>query len=143
MIRVIAFVVLPSDANIVELLLDVTCIKPQYKLGWYLNYLLFCYVVFSVYQLLRRKSKNKAIILLVVLLTAVWMLMERFSLNPIALIGKYSYEIYLTHGYMFALMHSIVMIPLFILCIGAGSVGLNCGIDYMRKISSEKRWKNG
>lgn len=72
----------------------------------------------------------------VMLLTAVWTLMKRFSLNPAALIGKYSYEIYLTHGYMFALMRSIVMIPLFILCVGIASAGLHCGIDYMRKISS-------
>lgn len=72
----------------------------------------------------------------VMLLTAVWTLMKRFSLKPAALIGKYSYEIYLTHGYLFALMRSIAMIPLFILCIGIASAGLHCGIDYMRKISS-------
>lgn len=58
------FVVSPRDATIVELLLDITCIKPRYMLGWYLNYLLLCYVVFSVYQLLRRRIGNKAMILL-------------------------------------------------------------------------------
>ena len=72
----------------------------------------------------------------VMILTAVWTLMKRFLLKPAALIRKYSYEIYLTHGYMFALMRSIVMIPLFILCVGIASAGLHCGIDYMRKISS-------
>lgn len=222
LIRVIAFVVSPSDVTIVEFLLDVTCIKPRYMLGWYLSYLFFCYVVFSVYQLVRRRFGKKAMVLMaavavisffasptelqaeqslsfmagvflsenkesailgrlkarswmvtavaflvgsvafllkqldilnfsywvyllqmiykfgwaVMLLTAVWTLMKRFSLNPAALIGKYSYEIYLTHGYMFALMRSIVMIPLFILCVGIASAGLHCGIDYMRKISS-------
>ncbi len=218
--RVIVFVVTPSDATVVELLLDVTCIKPRYMLGWYLNYLLFCYVVFSVYRLIRRSFGNKVMLLLVavsvisfftsptelqaeqslsfmtgvllsenkdsailvrlkkrpwivtivtflvgsvafllkqldfldfsywvyllqmiykfswavMLLTAVWMLMQRFSLKPAALIGKYSYEIYLTHGYMFALMRSIAMIPLFILCVGIASVGLHCGINYIRRI---------
>ncbi len=216
------FVVSPRDATIVELLLDITCIKPRYMLGWYLNYLLLCYVVFSVYQLLRRRIGNKAMILLaavavigffisptelqaeqslsfmagvflfenkesvilgrlktrswmvmvaaflvgtvafllkqldlldfsywvnllqmiykfgwaVMLLTGVWMLMKRFSLIPAALIGKYSYEIYLTHGYLFALMHSIATIPLFVICVGITSAGLHCGINYMRKISS-------
>ena len=216
------FVVSPSDATIVELLLDVTCIKPRYVLGWYLNYLMFCYVVFSVYQLCRQRFGNKAMVLMtaaavisffasptglqaeqslsfmagvilsenkesailgrlktrswmvivvaflvgsvafllkqldilnfsywvyllqmiykfgwaVMLLTAVWTLMKRFLLKPAALIGKYSYEIYLTHGYLFALMRSIAMIPLFILCVGIASAGLHCGINYLRKISS-------
>lgn len=218
--RVIAFVVTPSDATIVELLLDVTCVKPRYMLGWYLNYLLLYYVVFCVYQLIRRRFANKAMVLVVavavisffasptelqaeqslsfmagvllsenkdsailgrlktrswmvtvvaflvgsvafllkqlgildfsywvyllqmiykfgwavMLLTAVWMLMQRFSLKPVALNGKYSYEIYLTHGYLFALMRSIAMIPLFILCVGIAAAGLHCGINYMRRI---------
>lgn len=224
MTRGIVFVVSSSDVSIIELLLDVTCIRPRYNLGWYLNYLLFCYVIFSVYQLFRRRLENRALFLLiavavisffvspselqaeqslsfmagvllsenketetatlgrlkarswivtvvtflvgtvafllkqidlwdfsywvwllqmiykfgwaVMLLTAVWMLMMRFSLKPAALIGECSYEIYLTHGYMFALMCSIAMIPLFILCVGITSAGLHYGINYMRKISS-------
>ena len=223
LIRVIAFVVSPSDATtIVELLLDVTCIRPRYVLGWYLDYLLFCYVVFSVYQLVRRRFGNKAMVLMVavavisffvsptelqaeqsmsfltgillseykdsailsrlksrpcgvteaaflvgaaafvlkqlrilefsywiyllqmiykfgwavMILTAIWTLMKRFSLKPAAFIGKYSYEIYLTHGYLFALMHSIAMIPLFIVCVGLASVAVHCGINYLRRIIS-------
>lgn len=220
--RIIVLAVTPSDATIVELLLDVTCIRPRYVLGWYLNYLLFCYVVFSVYQLIRRRFGIKAMVLLVavvvisffvsptelqaeqsmsfltgillseykdsailtrlksrpcgvteaaflvgavafvlkqlrilefsywiyllqmiykfgwavMILTAIWTLMKRFSLKPAALIGKYSYEIYLTHGYLFDLMRSIAMIPLFIVCVGLASVAVHCGINYLRRIIS-------
>ena len=216
-------VVTPSDATtIVEFLLDVTCIRPRYVLGWYLNYLLFCYVVFSVSQLIHRRFGSKAMVLLVavavisffisptelqaeqgvsfltgillseykdsailnrlksrpcevtetaflvgavafvlkqldilhfaywinllqmiykfgwavMILTVIWTLMKRFSLRPAALIGKYSYEIYLTHGYLFALMRSIAMIPLFIVCVGLASVAVHCGINYFRRIIS-------
>ena len=204
--------------TITEFLLDITCISPQYVLGWYLNYLLLCYVAFSVYWLMKQKFGNKALIFLfciavisfwitpvelqaeqsasfltgillseykksavlekvksyskifagvsfgvgavafglkqvglfhfsyginflqmiykfawaIMLLVAVWMLMQRFTLKPVALLGKYSYEIYLTHGYMFSLMRSVIMIPLFILCVISASMVLHCGIYLIR-----------
>lgn len=230
MTRGIVFVVSSSDVSIIELLLDVTCIKPRYNLGWYLNYLLFCYVIFSVYQLVRRRVGNKAIVLMVAVsvisffasptelqaeqslsfivgvflsenkeaailgrlkarpwmaavvawlvgsvgfllkqldildfsywiyllqmiykfswvvmfLIVVWTLMKRFSLKPVAVLGKYSYEIYLMHGYMFTLMRSIAMIPLFILCVGITSAVLHCGINHIKNkwLEEVKKWMN-
>ena len=52
LIRTVMVITKHNDITALDFLFDITCIKPLYGLGWYLNYLLLCYVVFSVYQLL-------------------------------------------------------------------------------------------
>lgn len=63
--------------------------------------------------------------------------MQRFSLKPLAFLGKYSYEIYLTHGYLFNLMHSVAMLPIFILSVGTVSGIVHCGMKIMRKLINQ------
>lgn len=50
--------------------------------------------------------------LMLILISTI--LVQKYRMNTIALIGEYSYEIYLTHGYFFELMKGIFQIPVFL-----------------------------
>lgn len=219
MTRGIALAAAPGEVSMMDFLLDIICIKPQYGLGWYLNYLFIWYVIFSVYQLLRQRYGKKAIVALiaasvisffisptelqaeqslsfltgillseykesgilarlkaqslmviaaafligaaafvlkqirilefpywiyllqliykygwaVMLMMVLWRLLQRFPLRSVGFIGKYSYEIYLIHGYMWGLMKSIATIPVFILGVSVASLGLHHAMELVRR----------
>lgn len=66
LIRTVMVITKHNDITALDFLFDITCIKPLYGLGWYLNYLLLCYVVFSVYQLLKSKLEQKSIFIIAI-----------------------------------------------------------------------------
>lgn len=221
LIRTFMVIADPNDITVLDFLFDITCIKPLYGLGWYLNYLLLFYVVFTIYQLSKRRFQQKSIFIIaiaasisfivgptelqaeqclsfitgvvlseykiapthkkapldswkeavvaflvgalafilkrvnifesihwiyfiqviykyswaVMLVLVVWIVIQRVTLKPAATFGKYSYEIYLIHGYMFHLMKSIANIPIFVLFIGVSSMVLHCLIKYLSRIA--------
>ena len=55
-----------TDFDLLDFVLDITCIKPLYGNGWYLQYLLGWYIVFWIVMKVPLLQKHKLVILLVV-----------------------------------------------------------------------------
>ena len=229
MTRIFISIYAGQSISVPTLLLDVLCINPKYVLGWYLQYLLVCYLIFCVYWFLRQKNKTVALLGLLAVsiisffisptelqaeqslsfITGVflsenrktniirkfvrkplmgglifivigmvafltkqlfglqstlciyglqliykysWAIMlvlvstlfvQRYRLNIVAIFGKYSYEIYLTHGYLFGFLRSFVKIPAFFGIEFLLTALLNKTLAIMKKGVSRISLKNG
>ena len=62
--------------NIIDFILDVTLISPQYHNGWYLNYLLTCYIVFYLVIRVPFLTKHKIIVFTVLSVASFFLLRE-------------------------------------------------------------------
>lgn len=71
----VRFAMLPVTPNvtIVNFLLDVLCIRPQYILGWYLPYVIFWYIVFFTIQFIPIKYKRYEIVVYLIVSSLVFL----------------------------------------------------------------------
>lgn len=112
---------LRNDVSMGSFILDILLIKPQFRLGWYLNYLFLWYIIFYVVNLLKITDRSKmliftalSIILLIYFLPDNKLKVEQsFSFLIGLIIAKYDIKKYINKRVCI----SLLLVGLFVLAL--------------------------